>query len=234
MARDFGVFTPSKPGDYDPVVPGNIDLHHRPVVRNKDGSISTVRSVSFGTDDGEVLVPTITPDGRNLTPKQALARYRRTGEHLGIFKSPRAATMYAEALHRAQAKEYLPQGAQPRARSPHAPWSDVPPRNMREYEQTMAEHRNPSASAALRGAGLHARRTGLALTQSDVLLRLLASQQQAQPRTGPTLAQVKKHQVGIPRAAMRDVIDRRKPRIRVAEDDPGWLGGWLQRAGRPS
>jgi hypothetical protein len=94
-----------------PVEAGNIDLSKRPIVKNSDSSISTVRSVSFGTDKGEILVPTITPDGKTMTPEQALERYRATGEHLGIFKSAEDATSYAQYLHEEQAQRYAPDSA---------------------------------------------------------------------------------------------------------------------------
>ena len=86
---------------------GNIDLYSRPVVKNPDGSVSTVLSMSFGTDQGEILVPMISPDGRTLSEQEAIDLYRKTGKHLGVFKTPGEATAYAESLHNQQADLYV-------------------------------------------------------------------------------------------------------------------------------
>lgn len=88
------------------LIPGTIDIYNRPVVRNKDGSISTVRSISIGTDEGEVLIPTVSDDGRILTNDEAVDLYRQSGKHLGIFADPDSATSFAEQLHKQQEQFY--------------------------------------------------------------------------------------------------------------------------------
>lgn len=83
--------------DPQPVVSGNIDLYDRPKVPNQGGS-STVYSASFDIDGREVLLP-LADDGRILSDDEAIDRYRRTGQHLGIFRTPQEATRFAERLH---------------------------------------------------------------------------------------------------------------------------------------
>lgn len=79
---------------------GNIDLYAQPKVTNPDGSVSTVDSISIGTDGGkEILIPRVTPDGRHLSSQDAIAEFKKTGRHLGIFDSIAEADQYAEQLH---------------------------------------------------------------------------------------------------------------------------------------
>lgn len=106
-----GLEPPSAPTPQPPmglVAPGNIDLNVRPKVKNPDGSISTVSSMSFQDENGfEVLIPTISPDGRRMTDDQAIEHYYNTGQMLGVFRTPEAAVQFAGTLHNGQAQQYV-------------------------------------------------------------------------------------------------------------------------------
>lgn len=94
---------------------GNIDLTNRPTVKNEDGSISTVRSLGVNIDGQEVLIPTVSDDGKVLSDEEAIKLYEETGQHLGIFDSPEASTEYAKTLSGEQAEMYVEE-------SSIAPW----------------------------------------------------------------------------------------------------------------
>jgi hypothetical protein len=98
----------SEAGAITPLQPGNIDLNNRAVVKNPDGSISTVRSISIGTDQGTYLIPTVV-NGKVVSDEEAIAHFRATGQHLGLFKDDTEADAYAQQLHKDQERQYLPQ-----------------------------------------------------------------------------------------------------------------------------
>ena len=95
------------------VVRGNIDLTARPIVRNSDGSISTVKSTSWnvpvkvkgGIRNLEVLMPEVIGNSV-VSARSALKHFQSTGQHLGMFDSVAHANSYAVKLHNWQAKFY--------------------------------------------------------------------------------------------------------------------------------
>ena len=93
-------------GDDEKFGKGNIDLTKRPIVKNEDGTISTVRSISFSEDGKEILIPTVSPDGKILSNDDAISLYQKTGEYLGKFDSIEASNKYAKELHSQQDKLY--------------------------------------------------------------------------------------------------------------------------------
>lgn len=93
------------------LVPGNLDLNARPVVKNANGSISTVRSITIEADGKAILIPTVIGN-KVVSNADALEHYKQTGEHLGVFDTEANADAYAQSLHESQAKEYAgPRGA---------------------------------------------------------------------------------------------------------------------------
>jgi len=85
-----------------PVAPGNVDLYNRPLIQMPGGKSGSVYSMSFGTPQGEVLVPQISDDGRLMSPNEAIANFHKTGKHLGIFRNPKEADAFGKKISRDQ------------------------------------------------------------------------------------------------------------------------------------
>lgn len=95
----------------------NMDLHHRPVAHNSDGSISTVRSATFGNDDGSAtLLPTVV-GGKVVSDRAAYQNYENTGQNLGQFTNEDAAEPFSQYLHLKQAAQYDPNANLPELHS---------------------------------------------------------------------------------------------------------------------
>lgn len=79
----------------------NIDLTKiKPVKNGNDWS--TILSTSFGTDLGEVLLPTVV-EGKIVSPEEAFKYYQKTGKHLGIYKDAKTAEAAARFYHNQEA-----------------------------------------------------------------------------------------------------------------------------------
>lgn len=89
---------------YGAIEPGNVDLTRRPHVKNADGSTSTVLSMGTELDGKEYLLPLVHDDGYIMTPDQAVAEFRKTGKHLGVYASPEDSTRAGQLIHEDQEK----------------------------------------------------------------------------------------------------------------------------------
>jgi hypothetical protein len=87
------------------IAEGNIDLTDRPQVKNKDGSISTVRSITIEEDGRYIVIPTVTPWGEIISDKEAVDLYHEEYEHLGVFKTQKQADKFAQQLHESEARK---------------------------------------------------------------------------------------------------------------------------------
>lgn len=82
---------------------GNIDTSALPTVRNSDGTVSTVRSITIEVDGKSVLIPTVI-GGRVVSNQDAIRAYRETGRNLGEFSDAASADAYAQRLHEEEAR----------------------------------------------------------------------------------------------------------------------------------
>jgi len=121
--------------DAQPLEPGNIDMSSRPRVKNADGSISTVRSMSVNFDGAEVLIPTVSDDGRVMDDQEAIDTFQRTGRHLGKFATPDEATRFAQQLHDTEAAKLAAESPFKRQVGLSDPWEG----SARRYAQQRAE-----------------------------------------------------------------------------------------------
>lgn len=106
--------------------PGNIDLWHRPNVKNADGTSSSVRSLGVNIDGREVLIPTVSPDGRILSDDDAIALYKRTGQHLGVYPSVDASNDAGRRIHEQQAALPSARAARPPAQTASSDTGSTP------------------------------------------------------------------------------------------------------------
>lgn len=83
-----------------------LDLSKRKAFKSADGSIYSIKTVSFNMDGKEYVVPTVLPDGTIMSTKDAFDHFMLSGEHLGSFNTVDEATAYAKSLSKAQGERY--------------------------------------------------------------------------------------------------------------------------------
>lgn len=88
------------------ISPANIDLTKRPKVKNPDGSYSTVRTMTITDNSGKgINIPTVIGN-QVVTPQEAIEHFKKTKEHLGIYKTEKDAIEAAQKLHEDQERMY--------------------------------------------------------------------------------------------------------------------------------
>jgi len=105
---NLNIPAPSKPQlkiNPDLIEAGNLDLTKRPKVKNPDGSVSTVRTIGIEMDGMHFLIPTVIGN-KVVSNDEAIAHFRKTNQHLGIYKSKQAVTQAGIALSAQQKKDY--------------------------------------------------------------------------------------------------------------------------------
>ena len=84
---------------------GNINLKIKKPIKNKDGSISTVRTIGIEADGMHVNIPTVI-NGKVVSNKEAVDHYRKSGKHLGKYKTRKERDEAAKQLSIDQGKRY--------------------------------------------------------------------------------------------------------------------------------
>jgi len=105
---NLNIPAPTKPQlkiNQDLIEAGNIDLTKRPKVKNPDGSVSTVRTIGIEMDGMHFNIPTVVGN-KVVSDKEAINYFKKTRQHLGAYKSQKAAAAAAQQLHKEQAKYY--------------------------------------------------------------------------------------------------------------------------------
>ena len=121
---------PAAPGLIEP---GNIDLVHRPIVRNADNSISTIRSITVEQDGRYYVIPTVV-NGQVVSNETAINYWQQTGQHLGTFNSQNAADQFAQALHEKEAQRYAALDSAPPRNNPPVTAADLTPLALRHAQ----------------------------------------------------------------------------------------------------
>jgi cell wall-associated NlpC family hydrolase len=93
------------PRDYH----GTIDFSKRLTPKNRDGTYSTpkVMVLSMPTSrfpNRTILIPTVAADGHQMSAQEAEMVYRTTDQHLGVFNSPREASLFGKRLEEQQVR----------------------------------------------------------------------------------------------------------------------------------
>ena len=91
------------------ITPPTLDVKKQPIIKNNDGTVSTVRSIGVGTNSGVVVLPTVDRKlNKIVNPQTAINNYIKSGEHLGIYPNEKIANLAAQAISRNEANRIVP------------------------------------------------------------------------------------------------------------------------------